>query len=147
MAPMADSQAWPQPATQEGGADDDEGHAPMEIGGDDGYEGSPGFQDDGSDADNGYQAGVQLPLAAASVTPDSIWLSQAELSISRGMGFLFPLREGRYSSMHVCMHMDMDIEPHFQGLYFSNPVCCRLWRARGGFGHRHSTGCAAHPGA
>ena len=71
VAPMADSQAWPQPATQED-VPDDEGHAPMEIGGDDGYEGPPGFQDDGSDADNGYQAGVQLPLAAASVTPNSI---------------------------------------------------------------------------
>ncbi len=68
MAPMADSQAWPQPATQEDGADD-EGQAPMDTGGDDGYEGPPGFQDDGSDADNGYQAGMQRPLAAAWVTP------------------------------------------------------------------------------
>ena len=92
MAPMADSQAWPQPATQEDAAYD-EGHAPMDMGGDDGYEGPSGFQDDGSNADNGYQAGVQLPLAAVPMTCNSICLSQAELSRSRGMWFLVPLRK------------------------------------------------------
>ena len=101
MAPMADSQAWPQPATQEDGADA-EGQAPMDTGGDDGYEGPPGFQDDGSDADNGYQAGMQRPLAAAWVTPNSVCLSQAELSGSRGMGFLTFPQEGIHSSVYVC---------------------------------------------
>ena len=98
---MADSQAWPQPATQEDGADG-EGHTPMEIGGDDGYEGPPGFQDDNSDADNGYQAGAQWPLAAAWVTTNSICLSQAELSGCRGMGFFVFPQEGVYSSVYVC---------------------------------------------
>ena len=53
MAPMADSQAWPQPATQVpmDALDADEQGAASEDGGD-------GFQDD-SDGDNGYQAGAQ----------------------------------------------------------------------------------------
>ena len=51
VAPMADSQAWPQPATQQQVDDIDEGEhdAPFEDAG-------GGFQDD-SDGENGYQAG------------------------------------------------------------------------------------------
>lgn len=54
VAPMADSQAWPQPATQQQVDDIDEGEhdASFEDAGD-------GFQDD-SDGENGYQAGGLL---------------------------------------------------------------------------------------
>ena len=54
VAPMADSQAWPQPATQVplDAMDDAEQDVPYQDGGE-------GFQDD-SDGDNGYQAGVPL---------------------------------------------------------------------------------------
>ena len=93
VAPMADSQAWPQPATQED-VWDDEGHACMETGGDDGYEGPAGSQDDGSDADNGYQAGVQQLLAAALVTPSSIYLKRVELSRVWRRVIFVPLRKG-----------------------------------------------------
>ena len=55
VAPMADSQAWPQPATQVP-LDD------LEAGGPDAAfdDGGDGLQDD-SDGDNGYQAGA-LPV-------------------------------------------------------------------------------------
>ncbi len=58
MAPMADSQAWPQPATQVplDDMDDAEQDAAFQDGGD-------GFQDD-SDGDNGYQAGMPLSRVA-----------------------------------------------------------------------------------
>ncbi len=58
VAPMADSQAWPQPATQVPLDDvaEAEQDAAFQDGGD-------GFQDD-SDGDNGYQAGVPLPSTA-----------------------------------------------------------------------------------
>ena len=63
MAPMADSQAWPQPATQVpmDALDADEQGAFFEDGGD-------GFQDD-SDGDNGYQAGMPHILSGGMVHP------------------------------------------------------------------------------
>ena len=56
VAPMADSQAWPQPATQEplDAVVDDEADMGASFG-----DGGDGFQDD-SDGDNGYQAGAPL---------------------------------------------------------------------------------------
>ena len=65
VAPMADSQAWPQPATQVPleDVDDAEQDAAFQDGGD-------GFQDD-SDGDNGYQAGVPLLRSSAHAPPSA----------------------------------------------------------------------------
>ncbi len=62
VAPMADSQAWPQPATQEpldttAGDEADMGTCFAN--------GGEGFQDD-SDGDNGYQAGAPPKPTGAS---------------------------------------------------------------------------------
>lgn len=54
VAPMADSQAWPQPATQQQVDDIDEGEHDASFG-----DAGDGFQDD-SDGGNGYQAGGLL---------------------------------------------------------------------------------------
>lgn len=104
MASMADSQAWPQPATQVPMDADDMMHevAEQDAYADRGADDGPGGFGDDSDGDNGYEAGVLLLFKATEGVLDSINMNACRHE-TYGCGKMPKRHIEGYPCSHICI--------------------------------------------